>query len=137
MQVFKTHARVRYAETDATGIVYYGNYLVYFEVGRIELFRQLGLTYDRRLPIRETHCRYHASAEFDDPLEIQSFVEQVRRKGFQIGGRVYRVRDGEEPLLLVEGHTVMVTVDERGQPCELPEGFRQAFERIGAVGGAP
>ena len=130
MKTFVTTTRVRYAETDATGIAYYNSYLLYFEVGRIEMFRELGLPYDGRLPIRETYCRYFASAEFDDLLEIRSFVGEVRSKGFRIGGEVYRRRDGEELLLLARGHTVMVTVDGEGNPTELPPAFRQAFERM-------
>jgi acyl-CoA thioester hydrolase len=125
-KTFKTRTRVRYAETDASGIVYYNNYFVYFEVGRVELFRQLGLPYDHRLPIVETHCRYHASARFDDELEIHTFLQEVRSKGFRLGCEVYR---GEE--LLVEGYTAMVTTDENGQPVELPEAFRAAFEAMG------
>lgn len=128
MKKYETTTRVRYAETDATGIVYYNNYFIYFEVGRIEMFRELGLPYDYRLPIVETHCRYHASAKFDDELTIQTFVEEVRTKGFRLGARVYRnSREGGEPLLLVEGYTAMVTTDEAGTPRPLPPEFRAAF----------
>ena len=126
-QVFRTETRVRYAETDATGIAYYNSYFVYFEVGRIEMFRQLGLPYDWHLPIRETYCRYRASAVFDDRLEIHTSVDDVRDKGFRIGSKVYRLRAGQEPTLLVDGYTVMVTVDETGTPVSLPEPFRRAF----------
>jgi acyl-CoA thioester hydrolase len=129
-KIFITETRVRYAETDAAGIVYYNNYFVYFEVGRIELFRELGLPYDWRLPIAETCATFHASAEFDDPLEIHSFVQEVRRAGFKIGCRVFRVREGEQPLLLAEGSTAMVTVDEKKKPRELPPTFREAFARV-------
>jgi acyl-CoA thioester hydrolase len=128
MKVHKTQVRARYAETDTTGIVYYGSYFVYFEVGRIELFRQFGLPYDRHLPIVETHCRYYASAVFDDLLEIHTFLEETRSKGFRLGNRVYRLREGTEPELLVEGWTAMVTVDDDNRPIPLPEAFQQAFE---------
>lgn len=128
MRLFRTRTRVRYAETDAAGIVYYNNYFVYFEMGRIELFRELGLPYDWRLPIAETHATFHASAVFDDELDIHSFVEEVRRAGFRIGCRVYRVREGEEPLLLCRGYTSMVTVGEDRKPTALPGAFREAFE---------
>ncbi|MFH2008995.1 MAG: thioesterase family protein [bacterium] len=132
MKIFKTRTRVRYAETDATAIVYYGNYFVYFELGRIEMFRELGLPYDWRLPIVETHCRYHASAAFDDPLEIHTFLEELRARGFKLGCRVYRVRDDDpEPLLLVEGYSSMVTVGEERTPIPLPEDFRRAFDQLG------
>jgi acyl-CoA thioester hydrolase len=127
MKRYKTRTRVRYAETDATGIAYYASYFLYFEVGRIEMFRELGLPYDARLPIAETTCRYRASARFDELLEIQSFVAELRSKGFRIGCEVYRVKDDGELELLVEGHTSMVTVGDDGKPAPLPEEFRAAF----------
>ena len=135
MKIFKTSTRVRYAETDAAGIVYYNNFFVYFELGRIEMFRELGLPYDWRLPIAETGAVFHASASFDDLLEIHSFVSQIRSKGFRIGCRVYRVDEngngGERKLtLLAEGFTAMVTIDESRRPVPLPDDFRRAFEAV-------
>ena len=126
-RIFKTHTRVRYAETDAAGIVYYNNFFVYFELGRIELFRELGLTYDWRLPIAETTCEFHAPARFDDRLEIHSFVAQLRRCGFRIGCRVYHLVDDADPVLLAEGHTAMVTVGDDRRPVPLPDPIRLAF----------
>jgi acyl-CoA thioester hydrolase len=127
MRTFTTRLRVRYAETDATGIAYYNNYFVYLEVGRIEMFRELGLVYDRHLPIVETRCRYHASAVFDDLLEVHTFVEEVRSKGFRIGGRVHRVAADGSLALLAEGWTSMVTVDDGNRPIPLPPAFEAAF----------
>jgi acyl-CoA thioester hydrolase len=129
-KLFVTRTRARYGETDASGIVYYNSYFVYFELGRVEMFRELGLPYDWRLPIADTACRYHASARFDDLLEIRSFVEEIRSCGFRIGGRVYRVIEADpaaEPTLLVEGHTSMVTVDADRRPTPLPDAFRAAL----------
>ncbi len=131
MKRFSTTLRARYAETDTSGIVYYNNYFVYFEVGRVEMFRELGLPYDRRLPIVEARCRYHASAQFDDRLEVQTFVEEVRTRAFRIGSRVYRLPPGGgEPQLLVEGHVAMATVDDQGALIPLPAAFREAFEGL-------
>ena len=130
VKIFTTETRVRYAETDATGIVYYANYFVYFELGRIEMFRELGLPYDRHLPIVETGCRFRGSACFDDQLAIESFVQERRTKGFRIGHRVLRLRDDTEPELLVEGHTSMVTVDDENRPVPLPPAFHAAFAEI-------
>lgn len=131
MRIFETFTRVRYAETDATAIVYYGNYFVYFELGRIEMFRELALPYDRRLPIVETHCRYHASAAFDEPLRIDTFLEEARQRSFRLGSRVYRLPDDDdEPLLLVEGWVSMVTVDDDNRPIPLPAPFREAFDAL-------
>lgn len=127
-KTYTTNARVRYAETDATGIVYYANYFIYFEVGRLEMFRELGLPYNRHLPIVDSYCKYHSSACFDDEIEIHSTVEEVRRKGFRIGHRIYRTLEGsDEPELLAEGYTSMVTADGDGRPILLPPAFKKAF----------
>ncbi len=128
MKVFTTRTRARYADTDTSGIVYYASYFLYFETGRVEMFRELGLPYDYRLPIVETSCRYRAPARFDDLLEIHSFVEETRSKGFRIGHKVHRVGADGTLELLVEGHTAMVTVGEDRKPVALPQQFRQAFD---------
>jgi acyl-CoA thioester hydrolase len=129
MKVHHTTTQVRFAETDESGIVYYANYFIFFELGRVEMFRELGLPYDYRLPIVETYCRYLAPAKFGDLLEIRTSLEEVRSKGFRLGARIYRTTtDGSEPRLLAEGYTAMVTTDETGTPCPLPPEFRRAFE---------
>jgi acyl-CoA thioester hydrolase len=127
MKIFTTRVRARYADTDTSGIVYYASYFVYFETGRVEMFRELGLPYDYHLPIVETACQYRAPARFDDLLEIHSFVEELRSKGFRIGHRVHRVAPDGSLELLVEGHTAMVTVGEDRKPVALPQAFRDAF----------
>lgn len=126
MRTFLAQTQVRYAETDASGIAYYGSYFVFFEIGRVEMFRTLGLPYDWRVPIVETYCRYHTSARFDDRLEIESAVVEVRSKGFRIGQRIFR-GEGEDRTLVAEGFTAMVTVGEDRCPTPLPEAFRTAF----------
>lgn len=131
MKVFTTRTRARYADTDASGIVYYASYLLYFETGRVEMFRELGLPYDYHLPIVETACRYRAPARFDDLLEIHSFVAALRTRGFRIGHRVHRVKPDGELELLVEGHTAMVTVGEDRRPVDLPPEFVEAFGEPG------
>lgn len=132
MQRHKTTTRARYAETDASGIVYYNSYLLYFEKGRVEMFRQLGLAYDWRLPIAETYCRYRSPARFDDLLEIHTFVAELRSKGFRLGCEVYKIDEaGEaEPVLLAEGYTSMVTVGPDRRPVPLPEPYRRAFGSV-------
>jgi acyl-CoA thioester hydrolase len=130
VRTFETRTRVRYSETDASGIAYYNQYFVYFELGRVEMFRELGLPYDFRLPIAETYCRYHASAAFDDPLRIDTTLEEVRSAGFRLGHGVFRERPGEEPLLLVEGWTAMVTTGEDHRPAPLPPAFAEAFREL-------
>ena len=124
---YTTTTRVRYAETDASGIVYYANYFIYFELGRLDMFRELGLPYDWHLPIRDTYCRYHASARFEDELEIRTRVRELRDKGFKLGHEVYRLGEAGEPELLVEGYTVMVTLDDDREICPLPPKFRSGL----------
>jgi acyl-CoA thioester hydrolase len=126
-KVFSTRMRVRYADTDTSGIVYYASYFLYFETGRVEMFRELGLPYDLHLPIVETACRYRAPARFDDLLEVHSCVAETRSKGFRIDHRVHRVRDDGTLELLVEGHTSMVTVGDDRKPVPLPQPFVRAF----------
>lgn len=128
VRIFKTRSRVRYAETDASGIAYYGSYLLYFEVGRLEMFRELGLPYDRHIPIAETKVTYRAPSRFDELLEIHSYVEELRSKGFRIGCKVHRVEEDGSLALLAEGYTAMVTTDAGRKPVPLPEAFREAFE---------
>ena len=79
------------------------------------------------LIIVETACRYRAPARFDDLLEVHSFVEGTRSKGFRIGHRVHRVQSDGALELLVEGHTSMVTVGEDRKPVPLPPRFVEAF----------
>jgi acyl-CoA thioester hydrolase len=129
MRIFRTRLRARYADTDTSGIVYYASYFLYFETGHVEMFRELGLPYDYHLPIVETACRYRAPARFDDLLEVHSFVEEMRSKGFRIGHRVHRVLDDGALELLVEGHTSMVTVGEDRKATPLPQAFVEAFAR--------
>ena len=80
-----TQVRVRYAETDQMGIVYYANYLIWFELGRVELLRSLGLAYSRLetdhgciLPVIEVHCRYRSPARYDDEILIETRPAMMR-----------------------------------------------------------
>ena len=138
MQSHTTTTRARYAETDCSGIVYYNSYLLYFEKGRVEMFRALGLAYDWHLPIAETYCRYRSPAHFDDLLEIRTFVAEVRSKGFRLGCEVYRIDEtgDSEPTLLAEGYTAMVSVGPDRRPVPLPEPYRRAFGEPGTTGAA-
>ncbi len=123
--------RVRYAETDRMGVVYYANYLVWFEVGRADLMRTLGRTYRQFeedgviLPVIEAHCEYRQSARYDEELEIRTtgaVLSPVRMK-FQYD--VIRRADG---VSVAFGHTIHAALDPRGKPRRLPDELRKAFE---------
>ncbi len=103
-----TRIRVTYRDTDQMGMVYYANYLVYFETGRTELLRELGRTYRDLesdgvfLPVRDARCRYHAPARYDDVLVVTTRVERWTRAAMDFR---YEVRREGEEELLAEGTT--------------------------------
>jgi acyl-CoA thioester hydrolase len=127
-----SRVRVRYAETDQMGVVYYANYLVWFEVGRTDLLRQAGWTYRSMeadgfsLPVTEARCAYRKSARYDDELEIRTtgtLVSPVRLR-FD-----YEVMRAGEHVVLADGHTVHASLDRAGRPCRLPDRIRAVFPR--------
>jgi acyl-CoA thioester hydrolase len=131
-----TQLRVRYAETDQMGIVYYANYLVWFEIGRVELLRSLGLAYsqleiDHRLilPVVDAHCRYRAPARYDDEILIQSWPSLVRESVVRFDYRIFRI-SGNERELLAEGETAHVVCDEKLERKPLPPPYAAALEAL-------
>ena len=129
MKTYKTRFRVRYAETDAAGIVYYSNFFIYFEVGKMEMFRELNLPYDRRLPMVEAHCDFKKTAMFDDLLEVQTTVPEVYEKGFKVVSKIYRVenKDKNKLTFLCEGYTIHITTDMNRKAVKIPKKFIDAF----------
>ena len=118
--------RVRYAETDAAGIVYYSNFFVYFEVGKMDMFRELNLPYDLRLPMVEAHCDYKKPVRFDDILEIHTSFSELYPKGFKIDSKVY-LKYGKNKTIVAEGYTKHLTTDMHRRVCKVPKIFLKAF----------
>jgi acyl-CoA thioester hydrolase len=122
--------RVRYAETDKMGVVYYANYLVWFEVGRADLLRSLGWTYREMehagvgLPVIEAHCDYHRPARYDDEIEIRTRGRMLSPVRMEFS---YEVVRREDQTLTASGRTVHAALDPAGKPCRLPERIRQLF----------
>jgi len=123
--------RVRYAETDQMGVVYYGNYFTWFEVGRVELCRQLGFEYKRMeteddsfIVVAEAQCRYRRPARFDDLLVIRTRVTEAQRRMMRFGYEVVNKASGE---LLATGETLHVICDREGRPKSLPAKYRHYF----------
>lgn len=119
----KIDVRVIYGDTDQMGIVYYANYLRFFEAGRNEFLRACGAPYREveanlrvRLPVVEAHVNYKLPARYDDLLVVETTLAQVRRASARFE---YAVRRGEE--LLVTGHTVHACIDFDGALQRLPE----------------
>lgn len=126
-----TTLRVRYAETDQMGIVYYANYFVWFEIGRTEFCRQHGFAYREMeeqdglyIMVAESRCRYKAPARYDDEIVIRTCLRAVRKRVLVFGYEVYRQRNDE---LLAEGETVHVITDREGRPRALPEKYYDLF----------
>ena len=126
-----TSLRVRYAETDQMGIVYYANFFVWFEIGRTDFCRQHGFTYREMemqdglyIIVAEAKCRFKAPARYDDEVLIRTCLRSVRRRVLVFGYEIYREGDQE---LLAEGETVHVITDREGHPRALPEKYREFF----------
>lgn len=128
----ETTFRVRYAETDAMGIVYHANYLVWFEVGRGSYFRELGQDYgewERKgylLPVSEAHARYQASARYGDRITVRTWLEKVRSRSVTLRYEVIMTDTGER---LVTGWTKHLCVDRQGQVLRLPEDWVRSMNR--------
>jgi acyl-CoA thioester hydrolase len=127
-----TLLRVRYAETDQMGYVYYGNYYTYFEVGRVEYMRDRGVAYkemerddDSFIVVAESSCRYRRPARYDDLLRIRTRVADLRRRTIRFSYEVLREADGEQ---LATGETLHVICDREGRPKALPEKYRAYFD---------
>jgi acyl-CoA thioester hydrolase len=133
-----TEVRVRYAETDQMGIVYYANYLVWFEIGRVELLRSLGFSYsllEREhqciLPVIEARCRYRSPARYDDQILIETRPAMLRGSVIKFAYRILRkTAKGEEPTLLAEGETVHVVCDDQLNKKPLPVHYATALRTM-------
>ena len=126
----EARVRVRYAETDQMGVVYHANYLVWFEVGRVELIRAMGLSYKQieeagcMIAVVEATARYRAPARYDDELVVETQLTAARSAVIRFEYRVVRPMDG---TLLCEGHTVHVVVDREMKRARLPQTVTERF----------
>lgn len=122
--------RVRYAETDKMGVVYYANYFVWFEVARADLLRGLGWSYREMeqagvtLPVIEAECRYHRGARYDDELDIRAEGRMLSPVRMEF---LYEVRRRGDTSVAASGRTVHAAVTPDGRPCRLPERIREVF----------
>jgi acyl-CoA thioester hydrolase len=123
-----SRVRVRYAETDAMGIVYYANYLVWFEVGRTDLLRGAGWSYREMeadgymLPVLEASCVYRQPARYDDELEVRTIGTLVSPVRVKFTYDVVRQADEAQ---LATGYTIHAAIDRGGRPCRLPDRVRK------------
>jgi acyl-CoA thioester hydrolase len=120
----RTQIRVTYGDTDAMGIVYYANYLRWFEVARTEMMRHFGIAYKIMeaegvfLPVSEVFCKYHRSAKYDDILIIETRIDFLKKVSLKFSYRILRAEDGAE---LVTGSTLHGFVSREGKIVRAPE----------------
>jgi acyl-CoA thioester hydrolase len=129
----EARVRVRYAETDQMGVVYHANYLVWFEVGRVEFIRQLGLDYRSMeedgalIAVAEATARYKAPARYDDELIVRTSLAGVR--GPIVRFRYAVVRAADE-MILCEGETVHFVVGRDMKRREMPAKYAEKFAAV-------
>ena len=137
-----SHAiRVRYAETDAMGVVYYANYLTYFEVARVEYLRAAGIRY-RDLEdagtvaaVTTAHVNYHAPAKFDDALSLRTRCVSMGKVRFRIEYEIRREADG---ALVASGHTEHALLAHGSlRPVRIPDWVKAGIEQFEARGRPP
>ena len=128
--VSESRVRVRYAETDQMGVVYHANHFIWFEIGRVDLMRQLGFTYRDMerdhgcfIPVVDARCRYKAPARYDDEIIVRTHLKNVRDSVIHFGYELVRA-DGE---LLAEGETTHMILDAKMKVVSLPANILKVF----------
>jgi len=129
--VNESRLRVRYAETDQMGVVYHSNHFIWFEVGRVELLRQLGFSYrdmerddNCHIAVVDARCRYRAPAVYDDELIVRTHIRNVRESVVHFGYELRRAADG---TLLAEGETMHIVINSDKKITTFPEKYLRAL----------
>jgi acyl-CoA thioester hydrolase len=132
MYISETTVRVRYAETDKMGYVYYGNYTHYYEVGRVEAMRQLGTSYKEMedngimLPVYTCNLKYIKPALYDDLLVIKTVIKELPTLKIIFDYEIYNQKNE----LINTGNTVLVFIDmSNNKPCRAPESFIEKIKK--------
>ena len=134
----ETKLRVRYAETDQMGVVSHSNFFIWFEVGRVELLRQLGFTYKEMerqdqcfIAVVDARCRFKAPARYDDEITVRTYLKNVRESLIHFAYEAVRESDG---TLLAEGETTHIVTDANLNKRPLPKKYWEAFRRAVKTG---
>ena len=127
----ETRLRVRYAETDQMGVVYHANHLIWFEVGRVELLREMGFSYrdmereeGRFIAVAEVQCRYRAPVYYDDEVVVRTRLKKVRESVVIFA---YELLRADDRTLLAEGETTHIVTDSTMEVAALPEKYLTVF----------
>lgn len=131
MHPTETRLRVRYAETDQMGVVYHANYLIWMEMGRVELCRSAGIRYREMeeldgvlLTVVEAHCRFLAPARYDDEVIVRTTVERATSRLLEFR---YEMLQSDSGRLLAKGRTTHLPCGRDLRPCRLPEKYWEPF----------
>ena len=134
--VHQTTYRVLYGDTDAAGVVYYANYLRFFEKGRTEYMREMVLTYrdiesqGLILPVIESYSRYKAPAAYDDLLIIETSLVELKNVSCRFNYRIYRNDNDNSKTLLAKGYTVHASVNRNGKLTRFPNDLIEKLKKI-------
>ncbi len=133
MKQFDVTVRVRYAETDQMGVVYHGNYAQYFEIGRVEWLRNLGVSYKQMeemgvmLPVVSLTMNYKKSARYDELITVRTIFKKLTSVKIEFDYELYN----EQQELLTTGHSVLVFVDMKtGRPRTAPDYVKNKIEKL-------
>jgi acyl-CoA thioester hydrolase len=130
--VSETRVRVRYAETDKMGVVYYANYFVWMEIGRTDYCKSVGFNYrdmekeHANMAVADASCRYVAPARYDDEIRILTTIDRLNRKLVSFS---YSITNAETGELLAKGKTLHITVNKEGKTCSIPEKYYALLTR--------
>ncbi|MCK8825422.1 acyl-CoA thioesterase [Fuchsiella alkaliacetigena] len=133
MQEHKHQLRVTYQDTDKMGVVYYANYYRWFEIGRTEYLRALGMSYKEveekgiLIPVVESHCSYHSPARYDEIVTVVTEVRELKRSTIIFDYQVLRDEDQE---LLATGHTIHVFVNDEFETVSLKKESPAVWELL-------
>jgi len=125
--------RVIYADIDSMGVVYYANYLRWFERGRTEFFREIELPYTEivkhgiMIPVSEVFCKYHKSAQYDDVVQIETRVSSFKRVSIVFDCEIYKKSDR---TLLVSGYTKHAFLDLKGKIIKIPDFIHEKIKSL-------
>jgi acyl-CoA thioester hydrolase len=131
--ISETRIRVRYAETDQMGVVYHANHFIWFEVGRVELLRQLGFSYRDMeendgcfIAVVDARCRYKAPARYDDEIIVRTHIKNIRDSLIHFGYELLRANDA---TLLAEGETTHIVTDSEMKVTTIPDKYMAVFRQ--------
>ncbi|GAB4326862.1 MAG: thioesterase family protein [Flammeovirgaceae bacterium] len=133
MFVHEYQTRVRYADTDQMGYVYYGNYAVFYEIGRVEAIRSLGISYkdleDKEgvmMPVLELHCHFMKPARYDDLITVKTIISELPSIKIRFDYEIYNQKGD----LLNEGNTTLVFIKkDTHKPCRVPSSIVNALKQ--------